>query len=269
MNFKFFKTKFTLYLLFWLGTSCFFYKEGKSEVSLLKQDQKTSISNSDSGIKQGNSQSLLSRNLLQEDEFATGWKKKSPSKAFLLSLALPGTGQIYSGDKTKGKLFLSAEAVWWGSFWLFKTLGNWKEEDYKNFAAARAGVNLEGKPEDFFSNLSFYSSRDEYNQFTRLYNGPTEPIYPEDDLWNWEWESTEMRLKYRDLRNQSKTFDRRALYSVGAAILSRIVSGLDAARTAKKYNQKKSLEQAGWEFHPQLDFSKSGLKWKLLCKKSF
>src|SRR5574341_389275 len=254
-----------------LGAGMFSFSEAEvfSYAGLLKSDKEILLSNV-GGIKSQNSQtSLLRNNLQQEEEFATGWKKKSPSKAFFLSLALPGTGQLYSGDKTKAKVFLGAEAVWWGSFWLFKTLSNWKEEDYKNFPAAHAGVNLQGKSYDFFSNLAFYGSRDEYNQFTRLYNGPTEPIYPEDDFWNWEWESTEMRLKYRDLRNQSKTFDRRALYAVGAAILSRIVSGLDAAKTAKKYNQKKSLEQAGWELQPQLDFSKSGLKWKLLCKKSF
>ncbi len=255
--------------VFSVGIISFLRAEDFSCASLLKQDKEISLARS--GVfKQESSHSLLLRNYLQqEEEFSTGWKKKSPSKAFLLSLALPGTGQLYSGDKTKAKVFLGAEAVWWGSFWLFKTLSNWKEEDYKNFAAAHAGVDLQGKSDDFFSNLAFYGSRDEYNQFTRLYNGPTEPIYPEDDLWNWEWESAEMRLKYRDLRNQSKTFDRRALYSVGAAILSRIVSGLDAARSAKRYNQKKSLEQAGWEFQPQLNFSKSGLKWKLLCKKNF
>ncbi|EQB64206.1 MAG: hypothetical protein RBG1_1C00001G1785 [candidate division Zixibacteria bacterium RBG-1] len=265
MNYR--NLKLAVLLVLGAGITSFVKAEGFSQAGLLKQDEEISLSGI---IKEENSQSLLFRNLLQEeDEFATGWKKKSPTTAFLLSLALPGTGQLYSGDKTKAKVFLGAEVVWWGSFWLFRTLGDWKEEDYKNFAAAHAGVNPDGKSEDFYSNLSFYDSRDEYNQFTRLFNGPSQPVYPEDDFWNWEWENSGARFQYRDLRNQSKTYYRRALYSVGAAILSRIVSGLDAAKTAKKYNQKKALEQAGWEIQPKLNLAKSGIKWQLTFRKNF
>lgn len=267
MNHRYTKLTLAFLVIFSTGIISGLKAEQFSSIHLLKQDKQISLHDF---IREENSQTLLSRNLLQEEEeFSTSWKKKSPSKAFLLSLALPGTGQLYSGDKTKAKVFLGAEVVWWGSFWLFKTLSNWKEEDYKNFAAAHADVNPEGKSEDFYSNMSFYNTRDEYNQFTRLFNGPSQPVYPEDDFWNWEWESNNARLEYRDLRNQSKTFDRRALYSVGAAILSRIVSGLDAAKTAKKYNQKKALEQAGWEIQPKLDLAKSGLKWQLTFRKEF
>lgn len=267
MNLKSIRLKLGFLSVFSLGSISGLQAEDFSHANLLKQDKEISLYNF---IREENSQTLLARNLLQqEEEFSTSWKKKSPSTAFLLSLALPGTGQLYSGDKTKAKVFLGAEVVWWGSFWLFRTLGDWKEEDYKNFAATHAGVNPDGKSEDFYSNLSFYNTRDEYNQFTRLFNGPSQPVYPEDDFWNWEWENSGARFQYRDIRNQSKTYYRRALYSVGAAILSRIVSGLDAAKTAKKYNQKKALEQAGWEIQPKLDLAKSGIKWQLTFRKNF
>jgi TM2 domain-containing membrane protein YozV len=267
MNQRNLKLKLVFLMFFSAGIISGLKAENFTQAKLLRQDKEISLYNF---IREENSQTLLARNLLQEEEeFGTSWKKKSPSTAFLLSLALPGTGQLYSGDKTKAKVFLGAEVVWWGSFWLFRTLGDWKKDDYKNFAATHAGVNPNGKPDDFYSNLSFYDSRDEYNQFTRLFNGPSQPVYPEDEYWNWEWENTSSRLQYRDLRNQSKTYYRRALYSVGAAILSRIVSGLDAAKTAKKYNQKKALEQAGWEIQPKLGLAKSGIKWQLSFRKEF
>jgi len=267
MNLKLVTLKLVFLTAFSAGIISGLRAEDFSSANLLKQDKEISLYNF---IREENSHTLLARNLLQEEEeFSTSWKKKSPSTAFLLSLALPGTGQLYSGDKTKAKVFLGAEVVWWGSFWLFRTLGDWKKEDYENFAASNAGVNPDGKSEDFYSNLSFYNTRDEYNQFTRLFNGPSQPVYPEDDFWNWEWQSNNTRLEYRDLRNQSKTYYRRALYSVGAAILSRIVSGLDAAKTAKKYNQKKALEQAGWEIQPKLGLTKSGIKWQLTFRKEF
>jgi len=47
---------------------------------------------------------------------------KSPSKAFLLSLALPGLGQYYSGSKIKAATFVGVEAF----AWLMR--GKWNSE---------------------------------------------------------------------------------------------------------------------------------------------
>ncbi|MCH9023840.1 MAG: hypothetical protein IH931_00770, partial [candidate division Zixibacteria bacterium] len=47
---------------------------------------------------------------------------KSPSKAFLLSLALPGLGQYYSGSKVKAAAFVGVEAF----AWLMR--GKWNSE---------------------------------------------------------------------------------------------------------------------------------------------
>jgi len=207
----------------------------------------------------------MQKGIKAEDEFAAGRKEKSPTQAFFMSLVLPGTGQIYSGAETKGKLFLSTEALCWGSFWLFRTLGNREEEDYGNFAATPTGVNND----DYYSNPSFYSSPDGYNQFDRLNNGPGGTIYAEDGFRNWQWDNADSRLQYRNLKNQSKIFYRRSLYSIGMAVFTRIVSSFDAALSAKKFNQKRSVEQDGWEFHPKIGISHAKLNWKLVCQKSF
>ena len=211
----------------------------------------------------------IQKGIKAEDKFAAGWKEKSPTQAFFMSLVLPGTGQIYSGAETKGKIFLSTEVLWWGSFWLFRTMGDWKKEDYKNFAATQASVNLEGQNDDYYSNLSFYGSPDEYPQFARLNNGPGETIYAEDGFRNWQWDNADSRLQYRNLKNQSKIFYRRSLYAIGIAVFTRIVSSFDAAHSAKKFNQKRSVEQGGWGFHPKIGISNAKLNWKLVCQKSF
>ncbi len=211
----------------------------------------------------------MQKRIKAEDEFAAGWKKKSPAQAFFMSLVLPGTGQIYSGAEAKAKIFLSAEALCWEGFWLFRSLGNRKGEDYRNFAATPAGVNLEGKNDDYYSNLSFYGSPDGYNQSARLDNIPGEIIYPEDGFSNWQWDNADSRLQYRNLKNQNKIFYRRSFYAIGMAVFTRIVSSFDAALSAKKFNQKRSLEQGGWGFHPKIGISNAKLNWKLVFQKSF
>ncbi len=167
---------------------------------------------------------------------------KSVRKAALLSLLLPGAGEIYGGSKTKGKIFIFSEASLWIGFFGFRAYGDWLEKDYKVYAASHAKVNLEGKSDYFFDQLAFYDSRDEYNQFAPLYHRGDKQPYPVDDFWNWEWDSRESRRHYRDLKNRSKNASRKALYMVGLSIVNRIVSVVDAMKTVRTYNRKRSLE---------------------------
>jgi hypothetical protein len=88
-----------------------------------------------------------------------------------------------------------------------------------------------------------------------LYDGDDAVIYPENDFWNWQWDSQSSRERYRELRNQSKAAYRKALYMVGLAALNRVVSVLDAAYSVRKFNRK-----LGSEFSSA---SKTGVKFSL------
>lgn len=174
---------------------------------------------------------------------------KSASTAALLSLILPGAGEIYGGAQTKGKIFILSEASLWAGFFGFRTYGSWLKRDYKSYAATRAGVDLDGKSDGFFDELAFYDSRDQYNQFAPLYNRGEKEPYPEEDFWNWQWDSRESRLRYRDLKNRSKDISRRAVYMVGLSVVNRIVSVVDALRTVRNYNRTRSLELSTVKFN--------------------
>lgn len=177
---------------------------------------------------------------------------KSVTKAALFSFLLPGTGEIYAGSQTKGKIFVSVEASFWAGFFSFRTYGGWLKRDYKVYAASHAGTNLAGKPDDFFDNLAFYDSRDKYNQFALLYHRGEARPYPESDFWNWEWDSPKSKSYYRDLKNRSKTAYRRAVYVVGLSLINRVVSVIDAMKTVRSYNRKKSLEISKVKFDLEL-----------------
>jgi hypothetical protein len=173
---------------------------------------------------------------------------KSAGKAALFSLLLPGAGEVYAGAEAKGKIFILSEASLWAGFLGLKTYSSWLKDDYRSYAADHAEVNLENKPDGFFDELAFYESRDQYNQFAPLYNPGEKLPYPENDLWDWQWDSRESRLHYRDLKNRSKDMSRKALYMVGLSLVNRIVSVVDALKTVKSYNRKKSLEFSRLKF---------------------
>lgn len=173
---------------------------------------------------------------------------KSPGRAALFSLLLPGAGEVYAGAETKGKIFIISEATLWAGFLGLKTYSSWLKDDYRSYAADHAEVNLNSQPDGFFDELAFYDNRDEYNQFAPLYNPGEKLPYPENDLWYWQWDNRESRLHYRELKNRSKDMSRRALYIVGLSIVNRIVSVVDALKTVKSYNRKKSLEFSQMKF---------------------
>jgi hypothetical protein len=176
-------------------------------------------------------------------EFEKGRKGlKSPRTAALLSLLLPGAGEVYAGAGTKGRIFMFSEASLWAGFFGFRTYSAWLKDDYKSYAASHAQVNLQDKTDSFFDELAYYDNLDQYNQFGPLYNRGEKFPYPETDLWYWQWDSRESRLHYRDMKNRSKDMSRRALYMVGLSLVNRVVSVVDAMKTVNSYNRKRSLQ---------------------------
>ncbi len=163
---------------------------------------------------------------------------KSRSKAMLLSLLLPGLGDVYVGDsRMRAAGFLTAEIGIWSAVVFNRQLGKWKKNDYMEYAVVYAGVDPTGKDDTFWDMVGFHDSRDDYNKLSRVYTR-TNPFYPETSEWDWQWQSDEERKAYRDLKNDSKTYYRAARFALAAAVLNRAVSAFFAWRVAGGHNRR-------------------------------
>jgi hypothetical protein len=116
----------------------------------------------------------------------TNTKMKSPAKAFLMSLAIPGAGQLYYGSKTKAAAFVGVEAASW--FFHIKYHGegddlttqyedfsaaHWSRADYQYYLQEAYGVSDDDQlheteishhlPET--NSQQFYEMTGKYNQF--------------------------------------------------------------------------------------------------------
>lgn len=160
--------------------------------------------------------------------------RKSALKAGLLSFVVPGAGQWYLGAKKRSSYYFAAEGAIWGSFAAFSIYSDWKDDDARRLGESRAGAQLEGKDDQFLDLVGFYESVDEYNTLGRIIE-PTRPYYlPTDPSTYWRWESNDDRETFKQLKNQSREATRRAEFMLGAAILNRIVSTIDAVFTARR-----------------------------------
>ncbi|MGB5106642.1 MAG: hypothetical protein WBP29_01360 [Candidatus Zixiibacteriota bacterium] len=191
-----------------------------------------------------------------QDENAGDNLRKSPWRAFLMSLIIPGAGEQYTGSITKSRIFMAAEVGGWVSLLSFKHLGKWREDDYKLQAAREAGADVAGKDDRYFDVVGFYSSREEYNKIGGAFD-QTREYYPDTEAYFWNWSSQAAREKYRDLKNDSKSYYRNADFALGFLIANHFLSAVDAFWSAKRHNRGiesgfsgvdlKMLEDGGWQ----------------------
>jgi hypothetical protein len=183
----------------------------------------------------------------QESEPTPGFTPKSTSKAVMLSVLLPGLGQAYAGKTGRMYPYLGVEAATWTVYGIYRHYGNLREDDYQLFASTHAGIDPHGKDSDYYNHLEDYMSSEDYNEdalresrLTMYSEPPT--LYGDEDAWQWDSETSQE--KYQDLKHDSWLAHKKATYTLGFAVLNRIVSAIDAARQVKIYNQ--TGEKSAW-----------------------
>lgn len=169
-----------------------------------------------------------------------GGKKKNTGVAVLLSLLLPGMGELYAEDYSTGKYFTIAEASLWGVYIGMNSYSNMLKSNYKSYAASVGGVNNNNKNADFYANVGGYLSSSEYNNAMAL-QGNFDLMYTSNrDYWNWP--TTTDRKNYRKLWTSGEQTHNNLRFVVGALILNRIISAIDAVRMVAAYNKSISSE---------------------------
>ena len=199
------------------------------------QELKSTLKNSDENIQTASIN--LSSNISNE--------KKSVGLGIVYSLLLPGMGELYADAYNTGKYFTIADGVLWGTLIGMNAYSNIQEDNYKSYAATRAGVIHENKDEDYYANIGDYTSVYSYNDQKALERNFDE-MYDEEVNF-WKWNSTDERRTYRDMWNSSETASNNIQFVVGGLILNRIVSAINAARLVSSYNNRLE-EEVSWNF---------------------
>ena len=189
-------------------------------------------------IKTSESQSEINLTSNQAVEF----KKKNTGLAIIYSLLLPGMGELYAESYQSGKYFTIAEGLLWGTYIGVNTYGNWQQERYKSFAAAKGSVNVAGKDEDYFATISEYISIEQFNNEKALERKFDEMLNEKTYYWKW---TSEDRRAYRSMWVSSEQAFNNLRFVVGALIINRIASAVNAVRLVTKYN-KQQTEELSW-----------------------
>ncbi|MCX6171191.1 MAG: hypothetical protein NTX65_17800 [Ignavibacteriales bacterium] len=213
-----------------------------STKSLAELKQATAISHQLSAVS--NQQSAISNHTpdIQNPQS----QKKNPALAILYSMILPGMGELYANGYESGKYFTIADGVLWGTFTGFDLYGNWQAKNYKSFAESKAGAKLDNKDSEYFANIGIYQSLDEYNSVMELDRNFEKVYNPATHYWNWS--NPDQRKEYRNMWTSSEAAYTNVRFVVGALILNRVISAINAVRLVAAYN-KNLPKELSWNVY--------------------
>ncbi len=157
--------------------------------------------------------------------------------AGLLSLALPGAGQLYNGDRDRALAFAGAEAAVWTAYYVFHSQATGYSEDYRDYAQIFAGVQQSDHTENYWRAVGRYMESEDFNTALMMEaraEGRDPATAPGllDPAEGWFWRSGGHRENYQNLRaDANRAYDRRD-FMILFAIVNRAVSAYDAVRGA-------------------------------------
>ncbi|MFA7228650.1 MAG: hypothetical protein WC061_06395 [Melioribacteraceae bacterium] len=178
------------------------------------------------------------------------FSKKSPALAILYSMLLPGMGELYAESYSSGKYFTIADGILWGTFAGFTIYGKQQEGNYKSFAQSNAGAVVNGKDSEYFANLGIYQSLDEYNQAMELNRRFDKTYNPATHYWNWT--NPDQRKEYREIWTTSESAYTNVRFVVGALIINRVISVINAIRLVSNHNKNFS-EELSWNIYMDVE----------------
>lgn len=166
---------------------------------------------------------------------------RPPGLAFLFSAILPGAGQLYNGNN-RGFVFLGIEAAAWFTRISYVDAGNKKEDEYHSFGLRHwdydrfrdtAGGNAcQWTAEaDSLIRQNYETNRKQY--FDDIGQVDAYLCGWDDVDPGSESAASAHRVEYRSLRRRTNDLRDNARLALGLLVVNRIVSAVDAFRTAR------------------------------------
>lgn len=180
---------------------------------------------------------------------------RSPSKAFLYSMMIPGGGQIYNHSGVKAGLFMAVEVVSWVDWIVNQQQGQKKTDEYNVFAdrewSAERYTNWLIETYGIVSDTSEFMRNDSAMRFTHhLPTTKTQQYYEmigKYDQFRYGWSDTDyligkdssaLRRVYLNDRATANSYFTKAKTGAIIAIANHLLSAFDAALSAKRFNKR-------------------------------
>jgi len=158
-----------------------------------------------------------------------------PSGAFWRSIILPGWGHRYVDKNSwkRGQWHLGSEIVLVLTYVGLRVRANNIEDEVFTFARNFSGTDIKGRERLFVLAVSEFDDLQSYNDF-QARSRQFDDIFPNTPEFQWDWQSTELRQDFRDLRDKEDRIENQLPAVIGLMLVNRVVSAISASNKAKE-----------------------------------
>ena len=141
---------------------------------------------------------------------------------FIKNILIPGWG---FQDKEQSKKHLLREIVVWGTILSANKASDMFYNSYNSYAIDYADANIVNNNSKYSMDIGNYNSMSLYNE-AMLRQRQGQEVYPENEGYNWSWESNSHRVKYKRMFETSDNLEKVADFAVAGLIINRLVAGI-------------------------------------------
>ncbi len=184
---------------------------------------------------------------------AGGREEKNPLVAMLMSFAVPGWGEFYTGHDGRGRAFMAAEGAIWIGYASYSVQERMRVDDYEEYVSVYLDVE-QGADHTYYEDIADYMRSEGSDSYNEDIRSEARSLFPDDlDAQEryfaehgyfggdgWDWGDRDRLEEYRELRHGASVSSRNAFYMTGLAVLNRALSGIDAAWMARRHNAGQS-----------------------------
>ena len=205
--------------------------------------------------------------------------RKSPEKAFVMSLVVPGLGEYYSGAKYRAAGFFGAEALTWLAWSGWRSKGadlrtefrqfadeKWSKTRYRAWQTHNASLPAS---ERYIETETLPSKTEDIQQYYELVGKYAQFIYGWSDVSNLPLGADNQSItsaeeeQYETMRNESNKYLKRASVVIGLTVVNRIFSAIHASAYMRSHSPS---EHRVWvNFAPIFPDGREGISAMLLA----
>jgi hypothetical protein len=141
---------------------------------------------------------------------------------FIKNIIVPGWG---FENKQQSKKYFFREVVIWGTIFSAKNSSDMLQGYYSSYGIDYANADIANNDLEYSMNVGNYNSMSLYNE-AMLRKRQGDDVYPENEGYDWNWNSNDHRLKYRKIFEASSNLGKVADFAVAGLIINRMIAGI-------------------------------------------